>query len=83
MRSYYVRTCHVAQCVHVISIWVVYVNYIETTLRLYYIYAYFIRERGSEPPPTARQRGYGIRREFSLCLLWRRIHASIFIGRDF
>jgi len=29
----------------------------------------------------------GIRREFFLCLLWRRIHASdngsIFIGRDF
>jgi len=57
MCSYYARACHIAQCVLVFSIWVVYVNYIGTTLRLYYIYAYCIRERGSESPPTARQWG--------------------------
>ena len=48
MHSYYARACHVAQCVHVISIWVVYVTYIGTALRLCYMYAYFIRERGFE-----------------------------------
>jgi len=87
MRSYYARACHVAQCVHVFSIWVVYLNYIGTTLRLSYMCAYFIRKRGSESPPLRDSGNDGIRRDFSLCLLWRRIRAtdngSIFIGRDF
>jgi len=64
MRSYSARSCHVAQCVHLFSIWVVYVNYSGTTLRLYYIYAYFISERGSESPPLRGSGDDGIRWEF-------------------
>jgi len=65
------------------------VSYIGTTLRLYYVCACFIRERGSESPPLRGSGDDRIWREVSLCLLWRMIHAtdnrdgSIFIGRDF
>jgi len=88
VRSYYARACHVEQYVHVISI-------MDCLCELHWnnvafilcTCACFIRERDSESPPMRGSGDDGIRREFFLCFLWRRIHAidngSIFIGRDF
>jgi len=64
------------------------VNYIGTTLHLYYIYASVSYVNVVLNLPPLRGSGDdGIRRELFICLLWRRIRAtdngSIFIGRDF
>jgi len=61
----------------------VFVYYALQFHHTYVIRTCFTRERGSEPSEAA---GDGIRREFSLCLLWRRIHTThnglIFLGCD-
>jgi len=88
MRSYCARACHVAQYVHVISImdclcelhW-------NNVAFILYICVFLYANVVLNPPPLRGSRDDGIRQEFFLCLLWRRIHAtdndSIFIGRDF